>query len=143
MLAGISILVLEDDRDTSELFAGALRKLGGEVRTAATAVAALDIVAAWRPDAILCDLHLPEVDGYGFIARLRTIAGRQIVPVIAISASHPAIERERALDAGFAEYLVKPTRVSEIIAVVTRVIADNDPRGSLASGIGTASVRET
>ena len=129
MLAGISILVLEDDRDTIELFAVALRKLGGEVRTAVTAAAAFDILAVWRPDAILCDLHLPDVDGYAFVAKLRTIAGRRMIPVIAISASHPTIERERALDVGFAEYLVKPARISEVIAAVTRVIADSDHRG--------------
>jgi DNA-binding response OmpR family regulator len=123
MLAGVSILVLEDDRDTSELFAEALRKQGGAVRTAVTVEAAFDILAAWRPDAILCDLHLPDVDGYAFVARLRTIAACRMVPVIAISASHPAVERERALDVGFAEYLEKPTRISEVVAVVTRVIA--------------------
>jgi CheY-like chemotaxis protein len=122
MLEGISILVLEDDRDTVELFAEALRKLGAGVRTAVTVAAAFDILAAWRPDAILCDLHLPDVDGYAFVARLRGISGPRMVPVIAISASHPAVERERALDVGFAAYLAKPARLSEVVAVVTRVI---------------------
>jgi CheY-like chemotaxis protein len=128
MLPGTSILVLEDDRDTIELFAVALRKLGCAVRTAAAAEAAFDILELWQPDAILCDLHLPDVDGYAFVTRLRTIAGRRIIPVIAISASHPDVERARALGVGFAEYLVKPARISEVIAVVTRVIADRDPR---------------
>ena len=127
MLAGVSILVLEDDRDTSELFAGALRKQGGVIRTAASAEAAFDILATWRPDAILCDLHLPDVDGYAFVARLRTLEACRMVPVIAISASHPAVERDRALDVGFAEYVIKPARISGVVAVVARVIARQGP----------------
>jgi CheY-like chemotaxis protein len=123
MLAGLSILVLEDDADTLELYAGTLRKLGAEVRAATSAEAALEIVASWRPDAALCDLHLAEVDGYGFLERLRELAGRRFVPVIAISASHPAIERDKALAAGFADYLVKPARMGEVVAAITRVIA--------------------
>lgn len=118
-LQGISILVLEDDRDTMELFATSLRKLGGDVRTASRSEAALDILATWQPDVILCDLHLPGDDGYAFLATLRARGEHRTTPVIAISASHPVIERERALEAGFAEYVVKPTRISEIAAVIT------------------------
>jgi CheY-like chemotaxis protein len=122
-LEGISILVLEDDRDTMELFAGSLRKLGGDVRTAARSEAALDILAAWKPDVILCDLHLPGSDGYAFLAALRARADHGTTPVIAISASHPVVERERALEAGFADYVVKPTRIAEIAAVITTCAA--------------------
>ena len=117
-LEGISILVLEDDRDTMELFAGSLRKLGGDVRAASTAAAALEILAAWKPTVVLCDLHLAGTDGYAFLASLRELDDHLTTPVIAISASHPVVERERALQAGFAEYVVKPTRISEIAAVI-------------------------
>ena len=123
MLTGMSVFVLEDDVDTSELLAGSLRKFGAEVRSANTASAALAILTGWQADAILCDLHMPSVDGYEFLASLR--ATPQTTPVIAISASHPTIERERAIEAGFAQYLVKPTRMSEVVAVVKRVIQDN------------------
>jgi CheY-like chemotaxis protein len=122
-LENLSILVVEDDRDTRELFAGSLRKLGGDVRTASTAATALEILTGWRPDAILCDLHLPDADGYEFLASLRATADQPTAPVIAISASHPVIERQRALEAGFADYVVKPTRLAEIAAVITRIAA--------------------
>ncbi len=120
-LAGISILLLEDDRDTIELVAGSLKKLGGTVRTATSAAAALEILAAWRADVILCDLHLPEADGYAFLARLRANGTDPLTPVIAISASHPVVERERALAAGFADYIVKPSRIAETAAAITRI----------------------
>ena len=123
MLAGISILVLDDDADALELFAGTLRKLGAEVRAASTADGALELAQSWRPDAVLCDLHLPEGDGYAFLERLRAIPGRRFVPVIAVSASHPAIEREKAVAAGFVDYLVKPARIASVVAAVTQAIA--------------------
>jgi CheY-like chemotaxis protein len=128
MLAGISILVLEDDADTLDLFVGTLRKLGAEVRPATSAAAALDLATHWRPDAVLCDLHLPEVDGYTFLMQLRQIGGRRFVPVIAVSASHPAIERDKAIAAGFADYLVKPTRVAEVVAAISRAIVNSNER---------------
>jgi CheY-like chemotaxis protein len=131
MLAGISILVLEDDPDTLDLYAGTLRKLGAEVCAAKTALDALDIAARWRPDAALCDLHLAGIDGYGFLAQLRQIPGRRFVPVIAVSASHPAVERDKSLAAGFAEYVVKPARMADVIAAITKVIATATERAPL------------
>jgi two-component system KDP operon response regulator KdpE len=126
MLAGLSILVLEDDADTLDLFVGTLRKLGADVRAATTATAALDVAARWRPDAVLCDLHLPEVDGYTFLTRMRQLGGRRFVPVIAVSASHPAIERDKTIAAGFADYLVKPTRIGDVVAAISRAIANSN-----------------
>ena len=103
MLAGLAILVLDDDADALELFAGTLRRMGADVRAASTAEGALATARTWRPDAVLCDLHLPSVDGYAFLAQLRAIEGRRFVPVIAVSASHPGVERDKALAAGFAD----------------------------------------
>jgi two-component system CheB/CheR fusion protein len=116
VLNGVSLLVLEDDPDTLHMFARSLAKAGAEVRTATTAEAALAILATWRPSAVLCDLHLPEVDGYDFLARLRETAALRDLPVIAISASHPSVEH--ALEAGFATHLLKPTKIAEIIGAV-------------------------
>ncbi len=130
MLTGVSLLVLEDDPDTLHMFARSLAKAGAEVRTAATAEAALAILATWRPSVVLCDLHLPAVDGYDFLARVRETAGLRDLPVIAISASHPAAER--ALEAGFAAHLVKPTRLAEIIEVIS-TLTRNQPDEVLSS----------
>jgi CheY-like chemotaxis protein len=113
-LEGTSVLVVEDDPDTLELYRTALTKLGGTVRTAQSAEAALALLADWRPDAVLCDLHLPGVDGYGLLAGIRADARLQGVPVVAISASHPELEGERTAIAGFTHHLVKPTKLGEI-----------------------------
>jgi CheY-like chemotaxis protein len=122
-LAGVSLLVLEDDRDTRELFARSLTKLGAEVRTAASAELALQLLENWSPDAIICDLHLPGVDGYGFLARVRELKHLDGVPMMAISASHPSVEHQKALDAGFASHLTKPSKLSDIIGEVTKLVS--------------------
>ena len=125
-LAGVSLLVLEDDRDTRELFANSLTKLGAHVRSAASAEAALQILETWTPDAILCDLHMPDVDGYAFLERGRAFEHLDKVPRIAISASHPSVERQKALDAGFATHLTKPSKLSDIIGAVNLLVATAD-----------------
>lgn len=122
-LDGISVLVVEDDPDTLELFAASLSKRGATVRTAASAEQALELLAGWRPDALLCDLHLPGVDGYTLLERIRENPDLHELPVIAISASHPTLERDRSLEAGFAGHLAKPTRLRDIIDAVTEVVA--------------------
>ena len=121
-LAGVSLLLLEDDRDTRELFARSLTKAGADVRTAESAERALEILESWRPTAVICDLHLPEVDGYGFLRRVRDREALANLPLIAISASHPNVEK--AVDAGFAAHLTKPSKLSDIIAAVTKVVSD-------------------
>ncbi len=120
---GVSILILEDDQDTIELFASSLSKLGATVRTAMTAEDALAVLATWRPTIILCDLHLPGVDGYGFLERVRAISELDGIPIVAISASHPELEREKSLDAGFAAHLTKPTKLKDVVGAVTRLTA--------------------
>ncbi|HEY5933931.1 MAG TPA: response regulator [Kofleriaceae bacterium] len=117
-----AILVVDDDPDTLALFGSAFEKLGADVRRAASAEAAVAAFAdGWRADAVLCDLHLPGRDGYALREDIRRIAGE--VPVIAISGSHPTIERERALAAGFAHYFSKPTKLKELLESTLDVIA--------------------
>ncbi|CAN5911899.1 hypothetical protein BH11MYX3_BH11MYX3_38910 [soil metagenome] len=120
---GVSILILEDDRDTIELFAASLSKLGANVRTAMTAEDALAILGTWRPNIILCDLHLPGVDGYGFLERVRAIPDLASIPIVAVSASHPDLERDRSLEAGFSEHLTKPTKLKDVVGTVERLTA--------------------
>ncbi len=121
-LAGVSLLLLEDDGDTRELFARSLTKAGAEVRTAESAERALEILESWRPTAVICDLHLPDVDGYGFLRRVRDREALADLPLIAISASHPSVEK--AIEAGFVAHLTKPSKLGDIIATVSRVVSN-------------------
>jgi len=121
-LEGVSILVVDDDRDVLELYQRLARTAGACVVTATNVAFALDVLADWRPDAIVCDLHLPGIDGYGLIERVRADARLADLPVISISASHPDVEREHSRTAGFTTHLAKPTRFVDIISTVASVI---------------------
>ncbi|MBA3541180.1 MAG: response regulator [Deltaproteobacteria bacterium] len=122
-LQGLSVLVVEDDRDTGELFTVFLSRAGAHVQTSNSAEGALALLANWRPDVVLCDLHLPEIDGYGLLERIRADVTLRDLPVIAISGSHPTIERDRALLAGFAAHLPKPSKLRDLLIAIASVIA--------------------
>jgi CheY-like chemotaxis protein len=122
-LEGMSVLCVDDDPDALELFATTLARLGAEVKSASTVEAAMQILATWKPDAVLCDLHLPDEDGYDLLHRVRANPALADLPLIAISGSHPDLEREKSLAAGFADHLVKPTRIRDIVTVVSQVVA--------------------
>lgn len=117
----VSVLVVEDDPDTRELFTLSLGAVGAEVRSATTAEAALSMLASWRPDIILCDLHLPGVDGYSLIEHVHADARLRTLPMISISGSHPEIEFERSRLAGFAQHLTKPSKLADIVKAVANV----------------------
>ncbi len=119
----ISILVVEDDLDTCQLYERALTAAGATVRTASSVEAALGVLAGFRPKVVLCDLHLPDVDGYGLLKKVLADPQLAGIPVIAISGSHPELERERALEAGFARHLPKPSKLHEIVTAVADLAA--------------------
>jgi CheY-like chemotaxis protein len=117
-LRGIAVLVVEDDAETLCLYEQTLERLGATVHAAADAERALSILDAWLPDVMLCDLHLPGVDGYTLLARMRDRAVLHGVPVIAISGSDPTLERERCHRAGFHDHLAKPVRLDAIVSAI-------------------------
>jgi CheY-like chemotaxis protein len=117
-LQGTSVLVVDDDDETLSLYVQSLKRLGATVRAAPSAEGALAALEAWRPDVMLCDLHLPGVDGYMLLERMRERDELKDVPVIAISGSHPTLERERCRLAGFHAHLTKPVRLEAIVSAI-------------------------
>jgi CheY-like chemotaxis protein len=114
----VSVLVVEDDPDTLELFTLSLGAVGAQVRSVDSAEAALALLATWRPDIVLCDLHLPGVDGYSLIEHVRADDRLRAIPMISISGSHPEIEHERSRRAGFVRHLAKPSKLADIVVAV-------------------------
>jgi signal transduction histidine kinase/ActR/RegA family two-component response regulator len=122
-LAGVRVLVVEDDHDTLELFTGILSLGGAEVRGVTRAAEGLAAVAAWRPDVIVSDIEMPEADGYAFIRRLRALPPERggTVPAVAITAHGSSHDRFEALAAGFQMHVPKPVEPAELVAVVANV----------------------
>ena len=120
LLSGARVLLVDDDDDAREFLATALRGAGADVRAVAAAGAAFDTMRAWRPDVIVSDIAMPEVDGYTFIRGVRAMnsdhGGR--TPAVALTALARPKDRLRALSAGFQTHMPKPVDPNELVLAV-------------------------
>ena len=102
------ILVVEDDLAICETLATLLRAMGHEVDFAVTGYAALDVASRFRPDIVILDLGLPDIDGCVVAAGLRALAGPRALRIVVVSGRGQPGDHERSLWAGCNEYFVKP-----------------------------------
>lgn len=128
------VLVVDDFAAGRELCAEYLEFRGYAVATAADGAEALDKARELRPDAILMDLSLPEIDGWEATRRLRGDARTRGIKIIALTAHALDAERDRALEAGCDEVVTKPVIPKELERVVRRQLgresAPDEERGS-------------
>jgi DNA-binding response OmpR family regulator len=128
-LAGLSVVVVEDDLDSSEVLEIALEAAGALVRKAARAEDALVLCESEPPALVLTDITLPDQDGVWLLRRIHQLAGHRI-PVIALTGRAFPHEAEAIASAGFDRYLVKPVDVDKLVAVMvelTRGCSDGGP----------------
>jgi len=122
-LAGIKVLVVDDEADARELVKHVLGECEAEVLTESTAAEALSLIEQHRPDVLLSDIGMPNVDGYELLRRVRMLCisrGGQL-PAIALTAFARSEDRTRALRAGFLVHVAKPVEPSELVATVASV----------------------
>lgn len=108
-----NILVVEDDRPVRNLMTMTLETQGYRYVTAENGAQALLVATSKRPDIILLDLGLPDMDGVEIIKKVRSWS---VVPIIVISARSEDQDKIQALDAGADDYLTKPFSVEELLA---------------------------
>jgi PAS domain S-box-containing protein len=108
---GLDILVAEDVDVNREVMAGLLANAGLTVRFARNGVEALKFVRDKRPDLILMDCHMPEMDGYEATRRLRMNHGSRELPIIALTANATVADQERCFEAGMDAHVAKPMRM--------------------------------
>lgn len=104
----LRVLVVEDNHDTAESLRQLLALCGYRVTVAHTSRAGLDAATRLQPHIVLCDIGLPDQDGYVVASVLRQNANTSSARLIAVTARSGARERRLALAAGFDEHLVKP-----------------------------------
>ena len=115
-LDGLSVLVVDDERDSLELVRLVLEGAGASVTTVTSARDALDAHGPF--DVIISDIGMPEVDGYTFMRRLRSRDADARVPAIALTAYARVEDAERALRAGFQQHLAKPVDAYKLLEIV-------------------------
>lgn len=108
-----AILVVEDEPSIRAFLRATLERHGYDLIEATTGQGGLDALAAGRPDAVILDLGLPDMDGFDVLRRLRE---RSAVPVIVLSARGQERDKVAALDLGADDYLTKPFGVGELLA---------------------------
>ena len=128
-----SVLVIEDDQRIRETIARSLAADGHSVRTEARGADALGTVVDWRPDVVVLDLGLPDIDGTDVLRMVRSIS---TVPVIVATARDDEAEIVRVLDAGADDYIVKPYAAAQLDARIRAVLR----RSAAVGGDGTSAV---
>ncbi len=116
------ILAVDDESDLTELMAYHLRRHGHLVVTAANGWEAIDCVTQNRPDLILLDLMLPDLDGFGVCEILRRNPLTATIPIIIISAWSSSDSRLLGLELGALDYITKPFSPHELVERVNRFI---------------------
>ncbi len=131
-LKGIKVLFVDDDPDTLKAASGVLKSYGANVLTAASAPEALAAVMADRPHVILCDIGMPEIDGYEFLRRLRALSPESggNTPAAALTGFARPEDCLRVLTCGFQTHIPKPVEAEELVQAVLRL-----------SGAGIAETR--
>jgi CheY-like chemotaxis protein len=119
-LDGLRVLVVDDAPDERELFCEILSAHGAIVETAASVEAALAVAQRFSPHVVVSDLAMPIEDGYVFLRRLRELRDERLtrVPTIALTAHARAEDRDRALAAGFDQYVSKPVFPERLVGAV-------------------------
>ncbi len=116
------IFYIEDNIDNRTLIRRILSAEGYQVVEAGDAKEALEKLKALRPDMILMDINMPEVDGYTLTARIRNMPGFESIPIVALTANVMRGDRERSLEAGCDGYIQKPIDIDLLPQQVERYL---------------------
>jgi CheY-like chemotaxis protein len=115
-LAGLKVLVVDDEPDARELVHRYLMQCGATAALAASAAEAHEVLGTFRADVIISDIGMPEQDGYEFIRTVRSNGDK--TPALALTAFARADDRIRSIQAGFQSHLPKPVEPAELLTIV-------------------------
>jgi CheY-like chemotaxis protein/two-component sensor histidine kinase len=122
-LEGIHVLTVDDDPDAREMLQALLESRGAKVTSFGSAEDALAALKTIRPSVLVCDIGMPNMDGYQFIRAMRASESRgERLPALALTAFARAQDRKRSLVAGYQAHLAKPFDVGEFILVIANLI---------------------
>jgi signal transduction histidine kinase/ActR/RegA family two-component response regulator len=122
-LDGLSVLIVDDDRQSRDVVAAHLQECHAAVLTATSAAQAFDILHQRRVDVLLADIGMPDEDGYSLIRRVRALAPPAVasIPAAALTAFARDEDRQMALQAGFQMHLPKPIDADSLVSAVARL----------------------
>lgn len=123
------ILIIEDNAANLELLRYLMTKAGHEALCACDGVDGMVTLQRDIPDLVLCDLHMPRMDGYVFLSELRRNPGLCELTVLAVTAYSMPGDKERIMAAGFDGYITKPIDPQTIVATIEGYLPGKPVRG--------------
>jgi two-component system, chemotaxis family, CheB/CheR fusion protein len=128
-LHGLRVLVLDDDPGTLEAILDVFRLSGAVVNSASSVAAALLALEAFRPQLLVCDIAMPESDGYAFIRKLRARGPERggDTPALALTALSTPEDRRRAIAAGYQAHMAKPVDIDRLRDMAVELLKRTPP----------------
>jgi len=117
-LAGIRVLIVEDQADNRDVLATVIESCGAEARCASTGSEALKILEVWSPDVIVCDILLPDIDGCELLPQMRA---RVASPALALTVFGSSEEEARVRGCGFDVFRQKPIEPADLAHEIERL----------------------
>jgi two-component system cell cycle response regulator len=124
ILENWKIAVIEDEADSAEVAQRLLTFYGAEVYNASDGREGLALIREKRPALVICDISMPIMDGWAVINTVKNDRALMDIPIIALTAHAMVGDREKALAAGFHNYLTKPLTVQSFIGDLLTLIVD-------------------
>jgi PAS domain S-box-containing protein len=123
ILTGIQILVVDDDTDTRDFYTFVLEQFGASVTAVASAHEALHALVEIKPDVMLSDIGMPDIDGYMLMRQVKALNIEQKKPLVAIALTAYAgeINEQQALKAGFQKHVSKPVEPEELVRIIANL----------------------
>ncbi|MEH2046421.1 hybrid sensor histidine kinase/response regulator [Nostoc sp.] len=124
-LMGLQVLVVDDNDDTRDFFSFVLEQFGAIVTAVASGYEALQALTQSKPDILLSDIGMPEMNGYMLMQQVRTLEakiGGKKMPAIALTAYAGEINQQYALRAGFQQHIVKPVAPEELLMAISNLV---------------------
>lgn len=118
-----TILYVEDNPDNRMLVRRILLSEEYGLLEANNAFEALEMLKTNKPDLILMDINMPDMDGYTLTARIKTMPGFERIPILALTANVMRGDREKTLEAGCDGYIQKPLDIDQLIKEIERFLA--------------------
>ena len=118
-----TILYVEDNVDNRTLVRRILLSEDYNLIEAVNAVDALRVLENTKPDLILMDINMPDMDGYTLTSKIKTIPGFERIPILALTANVMRGDKEKTLEAGCDGYIQKPLDIDQLIREVERFLA--------------------
>ncbi|HIK09099.1 MAG TPA: response regulator [Oscillatoriaceae cyanobacterium M33_DOE_052] len=122
------ILVIEDDAVLASNISAILEEEGFEAVTASNGMAGVKLTRAVNPDLILCDLAMPEVDGYGVLEVLKSNEKTALIPVIIVSGNSDRVQVRKSIEMGADDYITKPFELDELLRAVVAIFQKQELR---------------